>query len=215
MRRYDPEKNQSLYEYERNIEIQRVLAEQKRHPMQRRQSALAEKFMSIDQAKTALKNPLFANRYIVFFAGAGNSSRNIFGDEFGRYVNSVSLPTQTYNSTQQYIGGVNISIPNIYEQGQIDMTMYNLGDNYRLIQKWSNLHYNARTRTYGYVNDYIVNVKILELDRAAGIILTHIFNGCTIYTYGGIQLTYEEATAVEVFNLSLMYRGYDLEEEPA
>ena len=178
-------------------------------------SEFTKKYLNIDQAKVALKSPLFGNRYIVFFSGAGNTSRSIFSEDYGRVASSVSMPTYTYNATLQYVGGVNIVVPNIHEQGQLDMTVYNTGDTYKTIQKWANLHYNPKKKTYGYVNDYLVNIKILELNRTAGVILTHIFTGCTIYTYGGIQLTYEESTAIEVFNLSLQYRGYDLDEEKA
>lgn len=215
MRTYTPDTSYSQYEYETNKEIQKLLSSQNTSPMKRKNSELAQKFMDIEQAKVALKNPLFGNRYIVFFSGAGSASRNLFSDEYGRFASTISMPTYTYNATLQYVGGVNIVIPNIHEQGQIDMTIYNTGDTYRTIQKWANLHYNPKKKTYGYVNDYLVNMKILELDRASGVILTHIFSGCTIYTYGGIQLTYEEATTVEVFNLSLQYRGYDLDEEKA
>ena len=178
-------------------------------------SKLYEKYFNIDNAKVALQNPLFSNRYIVFFSGAGDSSRGIFDENSGILVNSVSIPTYTYNAKLQYVGGVNVVVPNLYEQGQLDITIYNTNNTYKTFQKWSNMHYNQRTRKYGYVNDYIANIKIIEFDKAANSILTHIYEGCTLYTYGGIQLTYEESSAIETFKESIQFRGYDLEEEKA
>ena len=72
MRTYTPDTSYSQYEYETNKEIQKLLSSQNTSPMKRKNSELAQKFMDIEQAKVALKNPLFGNRYIVFFSGAGS-----------------------------------------------------------------------------------------------------------------------------------------------
>ena len=169
-----------------------------------------EQYFNIDQARVLLKNPVFSNKYIVFFSGAGEKSRLLFNENFGKLVNTVSMPTQTFNGKLQYMGGISIVIPNAYEQGQLDMTMYNIGDNYKIIKQWSELHYNQARRFYGYVNDYVANIKILEFDHQTHKILEHQFEGCTLYTWGGINLSYEEASQFEQIQVSIQYRAHSV-----
>lgn len=168
-------------------------------------------YLNIDVAKQLLASPLFANRYIVTISGSGSAVTSVFNEKIGLMANTVSLPTFSYNAKQQYIGGININVPNMFEQGNIDITFYNTGKEYAAFKKWAEYHYNQSTRAYGYVNDILANVQIIEFDRKGDKILVHTFNGCTLYTYGGIQLAYEEASQVEVFNVSLYYRAYEVE----
>lgn len=166
-------------------------------------------WLDIDNIKDLIKSPLFGNRYVAVFSG-----NDVFSNKnFGYMVNNITLPTYVYNAKQQYIGGINTIVVNMFEQGQLDMTVYNTGDEYNTIYKWGEKHYNQKTRCYGYMNDIYAELRIYEYDRASNIVLTHIFEKCNLYTYGGLQLTYEESTQIETFQVSLQYRSYRLEKK--
>ena len=173
-------------------------------------SEAAKTYFKIDTALDLLKTPLFSNRYVVTFSGAGSKTTGLFDSTIGLMANSVSMPSFTYNVKQQYVGGININIPNSFEQGQLDITLYNTGKEYYSIQKWGELHYDQNKKTYSYVNDILVNIQIMQYDRSINEVLKHIFSGCTLYTFGGVQLSYEESSAIETFNLTVQFRGYTL-----
>ena len=168
-------------------------------------------WFNIDTAKEILKNPLFGNRYIVSFAGEGSKVSSLFTPRLGFLVNTISMPTVNYNPKLHYVGGVNVVVPTLLEQGQLDFTMYNTGREYDTIKKWCDAIYNPRTRAYSYINDVLASVKIMEFDKSANMIVTHTFNGCSLYQFGGLQLNYEESTAIETFQVSVHYRSYTVE----
>lgn len=170
-----------------------------------------KEYFSVEKAKLALSSPLFKNRYIVFFGTQGSKTVGLFDMDMGLMTNTLSMPTFSINAKQQYIGGINVVIPNMWEQGQLDMTLYNTGWELRQFEQWQGLHYNQATRSYGYVNDICISVKVMEFDRASNVVLTHNFTGCTLYQLGGQQLAYDDATEVQTFNVSLQFRGYKLE----
>lgn len=170
-----------------------------------------KRYFDIEHAKQVLKSPLFGNRYIVSFAGVGSLTQGLFDKNIGFLVNTISMPTVNFNMKVHYVGGINVSIPTVIEQGQLDFTMYNTGNEYNTIKKWCDCVYNPKTRSYGYINDTLISVNIMEFDKAANKILTHKFDGCSLFQFGGTQLTYEESTTVETFQLSLHYRGYTVE----
>jgi hypothetical protein len=167
-----------------------------------------KQFFNVQTAIELLKSPLYSNKYVVTFAGHGSKIAGLFNSSIGLMANSVTMPTPTYEVKQQYIGGINISIPNRYELGQLDMTLYNTGKEYHMIQKWGEAMYNQKTGSFAYVNDVLANIQIMQYDKAANRVISHIFSGCTLYSYGGIQLTYEESTSIETFNVTIQYRGY-------
>ena len=158
---------------------------------------------TIPEIKELLKSPLFANKYVGTF-----TPEPIFGN-VGYMMNSLTLPTFTYNTRQQYIGGIKTPITTMYEQGTIDLTIYNTGSEYHNIYRWGEMHYNQHTRSYGYMEDLYAELTIYEYDRSANNIIAHLFHKCSLYTYGAIQLTYEEANQVETFQVALHFRNYE------
>ena len=168
-------------------------------------------WFAIETGKDMLKNPLFGNRYIVSFVGEGSKVKDTFPSGLGFLVNTMSLPTVNYNPKLQYIGGINVVIPTILEQGQLDFTMYNTGREYSTIKNWCDTIYNPKTRAYSYINDVLASIKVMEFYKSANMIVTHTFSGCSLYQFGGLQLTYEESTAIETFQVSVHYRSYSVE----
>ena len=158
---------------------------------------------TIPEIRKLLESPLFANRYVGLF-----TPESIFGN-IGYMMNSINFPTFSYNTRQQYIGGVMTNVTNLYEQGTVDLTIYNTGEEFHNIYTWGEMHYNQKKRTYGYMNDIYAELKIYEYDRAANKVLEHRFHKCSLYTYGGIQLSYEEAQQVETFQTVLHFRSYE------
>ena len=65
-----------------------------------------KRYFSIEHAKQILRNPLFGNRYIVSFAGVGSLTQGLFDKTIGFLVNTISLPTITYNMKLHYVGGI-------------------------------------------------------------------------------------------------------------
>lgn len=162
-------------------------------------------WISVPEIRKKLESPLFGNRYIGVFSG-----NSVFNENLGYMMNSISLPTFTYNAKEQYIGGVNTTIVNLFQQGQLDITVYNTGVEYKSFYDWGELHYNQTTKCYGYMEDIYAELSIYEFDRKADVVLQHQFHKCSLYTFGGIQLTYEEASQVETFQVSLQFRSYSL-----
>lgn len=162
----------------------------------------------MDEARVMLSSPLFANKYVGVWTGS------VFGDgkstKFGYMMSNISFPQFTYNAKEQYIGGVNVSIVNLFEQGQLEITVYNTGEEFNKIYQWGEKHYNQRTRCYGYMNDVYAELDIFEFDRAANKVLEHKFHKCSLYTYGNVTLSYEDAQQVETFQMGIKYNAYEL-----
>lgn len=166
--------------------------------------------VTIPEIRKLLKAPLFGNRYYgqFTFTNNGAGKPNIFGN-IGYMMNTMNLPTISYSSRQQYIGGINTPVTTLMEQGQLDITVYNTGKEYYSIHKWGEMHYNQATRSYGYMDDVYAELNLYEIDRSTNVILEHRFHKCSLYTYGALQMSYEEAQQVETFQLALYYRNYE------
>ena len=163
----------------------------------------------IDTIRTLLYNPLFGNRYIGVFTQSIDNGSGVFSDKLGYMINSINLPTNAYNTKEFYAGGINISVPNLFEGGTLDLTIYNTGKEYQSIYNWGEQHYNQKEKYYGYVDDYCAEFIVYEYDRANGVVLEHIFHKCVLWTYGAIQLSYEDAQQVETFQVALKFRTYE------
>lgn len=163
---------------------------------------------TISEMRTMLSSPLFSNKYLGLFTKT--YSTNPFPTNFGYMINSLTLPTFSYNAVQQYIGGVEIPVVNLFQQGQLDMTLYNTGKEYESVYKWGEEHYNQYSKAYGYLNDIYATFKIFEYDRTGNKVITHTFDRCTLYTYGGLQLSYEDSSQVETFQLSIQYQEHSV-----
>lgn len=158
-------------------------------------------------SSSILTGLLLGNKYLVSFNPVGSKVQNVFQKNIGLLANSVNLPTHTYSTKQTYVGGSNIEVVNMYEQGQFDMTLYNSGAEYKTISLWGDAQYNQATRAYSFPNDTIVNIAVAEYSRTGNKVLTHNFEGCNLLNYGGIQLSYEEATQIETFSLTVAFRA--------
>lgn len=165
--------------------------------------------VDIDSARTLLQSALFSNRYLGIFTGSVFGNNN----KFGYMMSNISFPQFTYNAKEQYVGGVNVSVVNLFEQGQLEITVYNTGKELDTIYKWGEKHYNQKTRCYGYMDDIYAELLIYEYDRKNNIILKHYFHKCSLYTYGNITLSYEEAQQVETFQMGIKYNAYELIKE--
>lgn len=172
---------------------------------------MSELWKNMDEARVLLSSPLFANKYIGIITGSGDKSSKVFTDSnFGYMMSNISFPQFTYNAKEHNIGGVNVSVINLFEQGQLEITVYNTGKEFNTIYQWGEIHYNQKTRCYGYLEDIFAELKIYEYDRAANKILEHRFHKCTLYTYGNVTLSYEEAQQVETFQMGVKYVSYEL-----
>jgi hypothetical protein len=60
------------------------------------------------------------------------------------------------------------------------------------------------------MNDVYAELDIFEYDRAANKVLEHKFHKCSLYTYGNVTLSYEEAQQVETFQMGIKYNAYEL-----
>ena len=163
---------------------------------------------TITEMRTMLSSPLFSNKYLGLFTKTYSTQQ--FPINFGYMINSITLPTFSYNAKQQYIGGVEIPVVNLFQQGQLDMTLYNTGKEYESVYKWGEEHYNQWTKTYGYLNDIYATFRIFEYDRTGKKVIAHTFDRCTLYTYGGLQLNYEDSNQIETFQLAIQYQEHNV-----
>ena len=165
---------------------------------------------SIPEIRQLLKAPLFGNRYFGQFTFTNNNGNkpNIFGD-VGYMMNTMNLPTVSYQALPQYIGGIFTQVTTKMDQGQLDITIYNTGKEFHSIYQWGEMHYNQKNRSYGYMEDIYAELRLYELNIANQKVVEHRFHRCSIVTYGALQLSYEEAQQVETFQLALYYRNYE------
>lgn len=158
---------------------------------------------TIPEIRAMFESPLFSNKYIGVF-----TPELIFGNN-GYMLQSINFPTFSYDGREQYIGGVNTVVTTLFRQGSIDCVFYNTGEEYHNIYTWGEMHYNQKKRYYGYMEDIYAEFTVYEFDRAGNKVLEHKFHKCSLYTYGAIQLSYEEAQSVETFQAAIQFRNYE------
>lgn len=163
---------------------------------------------SIEEFKQNVNEANYANRYVAVL-NLKNSANNEFGNDLKYLIKSISLPTMSYNAKQLYIGGVNTAIPNLFEQGQLDMTIYNVNFAWRSFYKWGMRHYDQNTRCYGYLQDYQGILKVYEYFVNGNLFGVHYFDNVTLYNLGNIQLAYDDVSELETFTATLQYRRYN------
>lgn len=167
---------------------------------------------TIEAFKSRMNYILLNNRYTAEFSGSDfwNEHSNIT-----RYmISSITLPQIVMDVEQVYVGGTIVPMPNGFQQGNIDMTLYNTGPELQVMQQWMAKTYNQITRTYGYFDDIRCDLTINQFTVNGDLIQTFKFTDCTIYNLGGVSFSYEPATAPQTFNVSLNYYGFSIATDP-
>lgn len=151
---------------------------------------------------------LFGNKYIIRIVPVGVKTRNIFDSNIGMLINTVALPTVNFNTKQIPSTQTHATISADF--GQLDLTVYNTGQEYDSFHNWGAAIYNQQTRAYAYPNDTVVDINVSEYDKANNQVLMHEFNYCNLISYGGLQLSHNESVEVQTFSASVNYRQYKL-----
>ena len=168
---------------------------------------------TIDSFKKRMNYILLNNRYTAEFSGSD------FWNEYAnvtRYmISSINLPQLVIDPEQVYVGGTNVAMPNGFQQGNLDMIMYNTGPELQVIQRWIALAYDQSARTYGYFDDVKCDLTINQFTVNGDLVQTFKFTDCTPYNMGGISFSYEPSQAPQTFSIALNYYGFSISTNPA
>lgn len=163
---------------------------------------------TIEAFKKRLNHLLLNNRYTVEFGG------NSFWNQHGRYVrfmvSAITIPSWMIDNEVVYMGGTKANFPSGFQQGNLDMTLFNTGPELQVFQNWMKLTYDQESRAIGYFDDLKCDVKVLQYTTNGELAQEFIFTDCTIYQLNGISFSYDPANSPQTFNVSLNYFGYSL-----
>ena len=167
---------------------------------------------TIDSFKKRMNYILLNNRYTAEFSGSDFWKEH---SNITRYmISSITLPQLVVDPEQVYVGGTIVPMPNGFQQGNIDLVLYNTGPELQVMQRWLARTYNQSTRTYGYFDDIRCDLTINQFTVNGDLIQTFKFTDCTLYNIGGISFSYEPSTAPQTFNISLNYFGFSVSTDP-
>lgn len=167
---------------------------------------------SIDSFKQRMNYILLNNRYTAEFSGSD------FWNQYAsitRYmISSINLPQMVIDSEQVYVGGTNVAMPNGFQQGNLDMVLYNTGPELQVFQRWMALIYDQSKRTYGYFDDIRCDLTVNQFTVHGELVQTFKFTDCTLYNFGGISFSYEPSQAPQTFSVALNYFGVTISTDP-
>ena len=173
--------------------------------------AKTELFPTISAFKSRMRHVLLNSRYVAEFGGSPFWSKYA---QYVRYmVSAITLPQLAIDSEQTYVGGTIAMVPNGFQQGNLDLTIYNTGPELKIMHLWLSETYNQATRSYGYFDDIKCDLKVMQFATNGALAQTMTFTDCTIYNLGGINFSYAPATEAQTFTVALNYFGYMLETE--
>lgn len=174
-------------------------------------SPKTELFPTISAFKSRMRHVLLNSRYVAEFGGSPFWSKYA---QYVRYmVSAITLPQLAIDSEQTYVGGTIAMVPNGFQQGNLDLTIYNTGPELKIMHLWLSETYNQSSRSYGYFDDIKCDLKVMQFATNGVLAQTMTFTDCTIYNLGGINFSYAPATEVQTFTVALNYFGYMLETE--
>ncbi len=170
-----------------------------------------ELFPTISAFKSRMRHVLLNSRYVAEFGGSP------FWTKYAQYVrymiSAVTLPQLAIDSEQTYVGGTIAMVPNGFQPGNLDLTIYNTGPELKIMHLWLAETYNQSSRSYGYFDDIKCDLKIMQFATNGDLVQTMTFTDCTIYNLGGMNFSYAPATEIQTFTVALNYFGYMLETE--
>ncbi len=174
-------------------------------------SPKTELFPTVSAFKSRMRHVLLNSRYVAEFGGSP------FWSKYAQYVrymiSAVTLPQLAVDSEQTYVGGTIAMVPNGFQPGNLDLTIYNTGPELKIMHLWLAETYNQATRSYGYFDDIKCDLKIMQFATNGDLVQTMTFTDCTIYNLGGMNFSYAPATEIQTFTVALNYFGYMLETE--
>lgn len=174
-------------------------------------SPKTELFPTISAFKSRMRHVLLNSRYVAEFGGSP------FWTKYAQYVrymiSAVTLPQLAIDSEQTYVGGTIAMVPNGFQPGNLDLTIYNTGPELKIMHMWLAETYNQASRSYGYFDDIKCDLKIMQFATNGDLVQTMTFTDCTIYNLGGMNFSYAPATEIQTFTVALNYFGYMLETE--
>ncbi len=171
-------------------------------------SSRSSKLPTIEAFMRRMPYILLNNRYTAKFSGG--KFWPAYSDIIDYMICSISLPQTTIENETVYVGGAAAMIPNGFQQGQLDMVVYNTGPELLVFQKWMQATYDQAKRTYGYYDDIKGDLQVTQYTTDGNPVQVFTFTDCVIYTMGGLQFGYESQTNPQTFNVSLTYFGYTL-----
>lgn len=161
--------------------------------------------------KNRMRHVLLNNRYVAEFGGS------VFWTKYARYVrymiSAITLPQLAIDSEPTYVGGTTVMVPNGFQQGNLDITLYNTGPELKIMHMWLAETYNQSNRAYGYFDDVKCDLKVMQFATNGDLVQTMTFTDCTIYNLGGLNFNYAPTTEIQTFTVALNYFGYMLETE--
>lgn len=164
---------------------------------------------SIEAFKRRMQHILLNNKYIAMFGGS------TFWDKYGANVqfmiSAITIPQWMIDPEQFYIGGAMVSVPNGFQQGNLDVTLYNTGPELQIMQNWLKMTYDQEKRCYGYFDDLKCDLRVMQFTTSGELCQTFWFTDCTIYQIGGIAFSYDPASGPQTFSVALNYFGFQLE----
>ena len=174
-------------------------------------SPKTELFPTISAFKSRMQHVLLNSRYVAEFGGSP------FWTKYAQYVrymiSAVTLPQLAIDSEQTYVGGTIAMVPNGFQPGNLDLTIYNTGPELKIMHLWLAETYNQASRSYGYFDDVKCDLKVMQFATNGDLVQTMTFTDCTIYNLGGMNFSYAPATEIQTFTVALNYFGYMLETE--
>lgn len=151
---------------------------------------------------------LLKNKYIAEFTSGFWHQEN--GKLIKYMVSAVNMPQLVVESDPIYVGGAAVNMPSGFTQGNLEITVYNTGMELAAMFKWLQMTYNQQTRTYGYFDDVKTDMRLTQYTTDGRPVHEYTFTDCTIYQLGGIDFSYDPATAPMTFTVAMNYFGYIL-----
>lgn len=151
--------------------------------------------LDIPGFKREVKSFLYGNRYFVKMAKLDSTKLEMLACK-------VDLPQVDFNPVDADIGGQVIGIPYKYMPGELIITFYNTGDEYRRVKEYAFQTYNQESRCYKYFDDIKMDITITELDAKGDEVITHKYEDCIIRNISTVSLSYAESNQPEQFSVS-------------
>lgn len=165
---------------------------------------------SIESFKRRMQHILLNNKYVAEFGGGRFWTRTNYSDYMKYMVSNITIPNWMIDIEQIYMGGTQMMMPNGFQQGNLELTIYNTGIELQIMQNWLKETYDQDSRSYGYFDDVKGDLQVRQYTTDGQLAQTFWFTDCTIYQIGGISFSYDPASGPQTFTISLNYFGFTL-----
>lgn len=134
------------------------------------------------------------NKYKVILTKMDSSESNL-----SLFASGVDIPALDYTTTDLDIGGHIIGVTNKWQPAEVTITFYNTGSEYLAINSYSDKLYNQSNHAFGYYDDVVIDITIIELDQMGNPAQEIKYTKCILRGVGPLQLSYDESTSIETF----------------